>query len=59
MNNGVNDMNIIENSIELSVALRSDVVKRIGRLEESLFVFYYRQVIIAKAVRLMFSGRQN
>jgi len=59
MNNGVNDMNIIENPMELSVALRSEVVKRIGRLEESLFVFYYRQVIIAKAVRLMFSGRQN
>jgi len=59
MNNGVNNINIIENSIELSVILRSEVVKRIGRLEESLFVSYYRQVIIAKAVRLMFSGRQN
>jgi|GEM_PF-5706068 len=56
MNNGVNDMNIIENSIEFSVTLRSEAVKRIGRLEESLFASYYRQVIIAKAVGLMFSG---
>ena len=31
-------MNIIENSIEFSVTLRSEVVKRIGGLEESLFI---------------------
>ena len=59
MNNGVNDMNITENSIEFSVTLRSEAVKRIGRLEESLFISYYRQAIIAKAVRLTFSGRPS
>jgi len=57
MDNGVNKVNIIENSTEFSVTLRSEAVKRIGRLEESLFISYYRQAIIAKAVRLTFSGR--
>jgi len=59
MDNGVNDVNIVENSIEFSVTLRSDAVKRIGGLEESLFISHYRQVIIAKAVRLTFSGRPS
>ena len=59
MDNGVNDVNIIENSIEFSVTLRSEAVKRIGRLEESLFISYYRRAIIAKAVRLTFSGRPS
>jgi len=59
MNKGVNNVNIIENSIEFSVTLRSEAVKRIGRLEESLFISYYRQVIIAKAVRLTFLGRPS